>query len=236
MSNSRGWWWFDLLLAVGAAVIIAYGVLFLGWSVFAVMALFWLENVVIGGFNVARMLITGARLGAAVFVGSIAMAAFFSVHYGMFTAVHGVFVVMLFGGGELGNGAMASGLFGPLLQMLDRLLTDRDGWLAVGAIVALHAVSFVQWWSMTREAPTPLKELMGAPYGRIMILHVTLIAGGFLAQALRAPVAGALLLIALKLAYDLATLSRARRRSGDSVATARDPQWVTGQRNVDERP
>lgn len=235
MNDACGWFWFDLLFAVGAAAIIGYGVLVLGWSVFAVMALFWLENVVIGGFNVARMLITGVRLGALAFVGSIAMAAFFSVHYGMFTAVHGVFVVMLFGGGELGSGAMAGGLFGPLLRMLDRLLTDRDGWFAVGAIVALHAASFVQWWSSTREAPTPLRELMGAPYGRIMVLHVTLIAGAFLVQALHAPVAGALLLIALKLAYDLASITR-RRHSSDLAATARDSQWLTPRRNVDERP
>jgi Family of unknown function (DUF6498) len=236
MSDARGWWWFDLLLAVGAAVIIGYGVLVLGWSVFAVMALFWLENVVIGIFNVARMLITGVRLGAIVFVGALAMAAFFTVHYGMFTAVHGVFVVMLFGTGELGREAMNSGLIGPVFHMLDRLLIDRDGWLAIGAIVALHGASFAQWWGASRAAPTPLKELMGAPYGRIMILHVTLIAGGFLVQALRAPVAGALLLIAMKLAYDLVSFSRARVRPGDSAAMVRDPQWATLPRNVDERP
>jgi hypothetical protein len=236
MSDARDWWWFDLLLAVSAATILGYGVLVLGWSVFAVMALFWLENVVIGVFNVARMLITGARLGAIGFVGSLAMAAFFTVHYGMFTAVHGVFVVMLFGGGELGRGAMDGGLIGPLFHMLNRLLADRDGWLAIGAVVALHAASFAQWWGSTRAAPAPLKELMGAPYGRIMVLHVTLIAGAFLVQALRAPVAGALLLIALKLAYDLVSLSRARRRSDDPAVAARDPQWLTPRRNVDERP
>ena len=52
---------------------------------------------------------------------------------------------------------------------------------------------------------------MGAPYGRIMVLHVTLIAGGFLVMSLHAPVLGALLLIALKLAYDLVSLRRDRR-------------------------
>jgi hypothetical protein len=99
----------------------------------------------------------------------------------------------------------------------------------------LHAASFAQWWSSTRVVPIPLKELMGAPYGRIMILHVTLIAGAFLVQALHAPVAGAMLLIALKLAYDLVCLAR-RERSGDPAVAARDPQWVNAGRNVDERP
>jgi hypothetical protein len=152
----------------------------------------------------------------------------------MFTAVHGVFVVMLFGGGEAGTGAMAGGSFAPLLRMLDRLLGDRDGWLAVGAIVALHAASFAQWWSSTLAVPTPLKELMGAPYGRIAILHVTLIAGGFLVQALHAPGAGALLLIALKLAYDLVSFARLRRSGVAAVAAS--PQWATSPGKFDERP
>jgi len=39
---------------------------------------------------------------------------------------------------------------------------------------------------------------MGAPYGRIVVLHITLIAGGFLVMSLKAPVLGVLLLLALK--------------------------------------
>ena len=53
----------DMALAVAAAVIVAYGVLMLGWSVFVVIALFWFENVLIGVLNVAKMLITGAQSG-----------------------------------------------------------------------------------------------------------------------------------------------------------------------------
>jgi len=58
-----------------------------------------------------------------------------------------------------------------------------------------------------------------------MILHVTLIASGFLVQALQWPVAGALLLVGLKLAYDLVTLRRDRTReqAPDARAGARPP-------------
>jgi hypothetical protein len=189
------------------------------------MALFWFENVVIGGFNVAKMLATGLRLGAAGLAGAVALSAFFTVHYGLFTAVHGMFVVLLFGGTEVGRGAMDGALAGPLAAMLDHLFAERDGWLAVLAIVLVHLSGFVQWLARTRELPPPLKDLMGAPYGRIMILHVTLIASGFLVQALRAPVAGALLLVGLKLAYDLVALRRDRTREQgtDARASARPP-------------
>lgn len=202
----------DAALAVASALVIAWGVLALGWPVFFVMALFWFENVVIGGFNVLRMLLSGLRSGGAGIVAALAMAAFFTVHYGMFTAVHGAFVVMLFGQAELGRGAMDGGLVAPALRMIESLMADRAGWLAMLAVVAVQAAAFVQWSIATRESPTPLKELMGAPYGRIMVLHVSLIAGAFLLQALRSPVAGVLLLVALKLAYDLMVLGRGPRR------------------------
>ena len=73
---------------------------------------------------------------------------------------------------------------------------------------------------------------MGAPYGRIMVLHVTLIAGGFLVMSLHAPVLGALLLIALKLAYDLVTLRRGpdAGKSTESRAGAHE-LMATGRRN-----
>jgi hypothetical protein len=224
----------DAALAIASTAVIAYGVLALGWSVFIVMALFWFENVVIGGFNVLRMLVSGARLGAAELFGALFAAAFFTVHYGLFTAVHGVFVVMLFGRPELGGGAsMDGGLFGPLLQMVGRLVADRDGWLAIVAIVAVHAASFVQWARATRELPTPINELMAAPYGRIVVLHITLIAGGFLVMSLHAPMLGALLLLGLKLAYDLVTLRRApSRQQGDAAQERARRLLIVGRRNL----
>lgn len=220
MTSPRAAAAFDLALALATAAVIAWGVLVLGWSPFVVMLLFWFENIVIGVFNVGKMLATGLRLGAAGLLGGIALSAFFTVHYGIFTAVHGTFVLLLFGGAEVSQGAMDGSLTGPLAGMADYLFAERDGWLAVLAIVLVHLSGLVQWLARTREAPPPLKELMGAPYGRIMILHVTLIASGFLVQALKSPVAGALLLVGLKLAYDLVTLRRDQAKEQDPVARA----------------
>jgi hypothetical protein len=203
----------DRALALASAAVLAWGVLVLGWSPFVVMMLFWFENVVIGVLHVVKLVATGARMGAAGFVGGAALAAFFTVHYGLFTAVHGVFVVLLFGTAELGRAAMDGGLGGPASAMVRYLFAERDGWLAVIAIVLLQVSGLVQWLARTREAPPPLRDLMGAPYGRIVILHVTLIASGFLVQALKAPVVGALLLVGLKLAYDLVTLGREHRKA-----------------------
>ncbi|MGB1077575.1 MAG: DUF6498-containing protein, partial [Bdellovibrionales bacterium] len=49
-------------------------------------------------------------------------------------------------------------------------------------------------------------QLMTAPYGRIVILHVALLFGGFLAEFLNQPVWALGLLIILKIAYDMGTI------------------------------
>ena len=227
----------DIALALATAAVLAWGVLVLDWSPFIVMALFWVENVVIGIFNLLKMLFAGARLGWAGLLGAIAVGAFFTVHYGLFTLVHGAFVVMLFGGSEITRGVATSGLLAPIGAMLKTLLTQREGWVAIGAIAAVHANATIQWLLRTRELPPPIKDLMVAPYGRILILHVTLIAGGFLMQAFGAPRAGALLLIGLKLAYDLRAVRRDRQLEGDDEAARRMRQLlVIGRRRLDGRP
>lgn len=226
----------DRALALASAAVIAWGALGLGWSPFVVMMLFWFENVVIGAFNVVKMLMTGARLGGAGLLAGVAIGAFFTVHYGLFTAVHGVFVVLLFGGAELGRDAMNGGLGGAASAMVHSLFAARDGWLAAAAIVLLQLSGLVQWLARMREAPPPLKELMSAPYGRIVILHVTLLASGFLVQALKAPLAGALLLVGLKLAYDMVMLGREHRRAGQPPARGHPAGVILGQRELDERP
>ena len=45
----------SLTALVIANAIPLVGVLFIGWTVFPLVFLYWLENVVIGGFNVAKL-------------------------------------------------------------------------------------------------------------------------------------------------------------------------------------
>ena len=232
--DARRWRAIDSALAVGAAVIVAYGVLVLQWSVFVVIALFWFENVVIGVLNVAKMLISGARIGGLALIGALALAAFFTVHYGMFTVAHGVFVVALFGKAELGG--PASGLFAPLGQMLDYLLSDREGWIAAVSIALLQTAAFFRWWSATREHLTPavLPNLMFAPYGRIVVLHITVIISGLLIGMLKQPVLGALLLVALKLAFDLGALTTGTQKRPSRLMPIR--RFIISQEEDARRP
>ena len=85
------------LVLVAANLVPLAGVLFFGWSVFATLLLFWVENVIVGGFNILRMLWAQPD-NPLMWVAKAGTIPFFIVHYGMFTTVHGVFVLTLFGG------------------------------------------------------------------------------------------------------------------------------------------
>jgi len=110
--------------------------------------------------------------------------------------------------------------------MLAYLFADRDGWLAAVAIVVLQAAAFIRWSSATRMESfgsdlASLPALMFAPYGRIVILHVTIIASGVLVAALKLPLLGALLLLVLKLAFDIAVTNKPATPRG----SARPIRW-----------
>src|SRR4030066_590779 len=91
--------WFSptALVLIAANLLPLYGVLVLGWAVFPVMVLFWLENIVIGALNILRILFASPAVPAK-WSGKFMLMLFFTVHYGLFTAIHGKFVFSLFGG------------------------------------------------------------------------------------------------------------------------------------------
>ena len=162
------------------------GVLFLGWDTFLLLVLFWAENLVVGFYNVVKMAL--AR-GSASPAEKLALIPFFIVHYGMFTMVHGIFVFILFGG-VTDDGADFS-KFGEI------------GWGFVALLVS-HGVSLVTNYIQGGEYKrTDARMLMMAPYGRVVVLHLTIIASGFLMAFLGAPMAGLLILVGLKMALDI---------------------------------
>jgi hypothetical protein len=208
MSSTRRAPGLDWTLTPSAVALIAanliplYGVFALGWEVFPLVLLFWLENVVVGGFNVLRILCARPSdpLG---WIGKAFLIPFFTFHYGMFTFVHGVFVFALFGG------AQGSGSF-PLTtaNVLNALARYHLIWAAL-ALVASHGFSFVTNYLGRGEYRTASPQaLMGQPYARVVVLHLAIIGGGFLLMSLGSPTPGLVLLVLLKIAFDLGAHAR----------------------------
>jgi hypothetical protein len=131
---------------------------------------------------------------------------FFVFHYGMFTMVHGVFVLLLFG--PSGSAAPSAARF---------LSAIRDTGIGYAALVMAvsHGFSFVHNYLAGGEfRVAALPQLMFQPYARVMVLHVTILVGGFAAKAMGSPVAALILLIALKTAIDLRAHLAERRKLG----------------------
>jgi len=195
-----------LLALVTANLIPLGGVTVLGWRLYDVMLLYWLENAVVGLFVLARMATAGRARVSAVLIGP-----FFVIHYGLFWLVHGVFVVALFSGqGPFSGGAAgvagseAYGLGIPL-PITGRVPLFHGAGLALLGLVASHGVSFVQNWLRGGErAGIEPRELMQKAYGRVVILHVTLLFGGFAVMMIGAPLAALALMVVLKIGVDLA--------------------------------
>ncbi|MGL5447365.1 MAG: DUF6498-containing protein [Rhabdaerophilum sp.] len=218
-----------VMLSLAALLLVnmlpVFGVLFFGWSVFDVMVLFWLENVVIGLFNVLRM---GTRLVLMRDWIALFLIPFFSFHYGAFCAGHGLFVLALFGQ-DMQTAAQNTGMspFG-LFRMVAALLESQPGffWAAIG-LIASHFVSYVvNFLGRSEFRRIDAGELMHAPYKRIVILHVAIILGAIAVASLGQPIYALLILIGLKVAIDAVAHLNERQRLSAQEAPVASPSTI----------
>ena len=166
------------------------GSAFLGWKLADVMVLYWAESAVIGFFNVCKIAVIG-RWSALLF------GPFFIGHFGAFMAVHFLFIYTIF---VEPTGAVES--FGGDLAGVAMLFTAL--WPALLALFASHAYSFFANFLGRREyIGRKVNDQMGEPYGRIIFMHLALIFGGGLSLALGSPAPVLLLVIALKIFFDV---------------------------------
>ncbi len=279
------------ILLLAANLIPLIGVVFFGWSLLTILVLYWLENGIVGLWNVPKIIMAqgsivprlpnlpdaGARaattspeaaaalqeqwrktqaaqealmqqgatvsppsnpgvLGprAATRLSAIprtGLAMFFAFHYGMFWFVHGIFVFALpafagapsFGGVIDGSEicldstgfpiACPPSAFGDVVWS-SVLLGGIALFLSHGASFFLNYIGRGEY--ITASAPGQ----MAAVYGRVVVLHVTIIVGSMLAAFLGAPIGALLVLVVLKTLFDLGLHLRERRRAGPQVPAA----------------
>ncbi|MFC5367680.1 DUF6498-containing protein [Salinirubrum litoreum] len=230
-----------LLALVGANLLPLAGVLFGGWTVWEVLIVYWIESGIVGLFSIPRILLAAGSSddstfsvtingrpvdvsgpetpvdGLHVYPENVPIAGFFCMHYGIFWVVHGVFVLsfpLFLGGGGASVGAVGGGGLGTLIGTFGTI------GLAIVGLVVSHGVSFVTNYVGREEyRHTSAGERMSAPYGRVVVLHVTIIVGAFLVGSLGGPLPALVLLVVLKTGIDLgAHLREHRRASGRTDA------------------
>ncbi|MDY7009733.1 MAG: DUF6498-containing protein [Planctomycetota bacterium] len=214
----------SVIALVVSNLIPLFGVLFAGWRVFPIMLLFSLENIIIGFYNVLRMCMAPCDLEELARTSKDihtkrGLIIFFCIHYGGFVFIHLIFVIMLFGV------AWASG-FKPfavtptsvspqaVTAPVEPLVTC---WWALGAALIAcfisHGISFVKNFIGSGEYKrVTANKLMLRPYGRMIVMHVTIVLGAFLVLFTGTHVVAVALLVVLKLILDLAGHLRERKK------------------------
>jgi hypothetical protein len=194
------WPWLSPVFLIGANLIPLIGVLLFDWDLAQIMVLFWAENAVVGVYALLKLAVIqrwGVLLLGPLFLG----------HFGGFMAIHFMFVYQLFVRGlanrdpEPRPAVVFATLFAPL-------------WSALLAMLVSHGVSFFDNFIGRREylGRTGLRQ-MAEPYRRVLVLHFTLILGGFAVLALGQPIHALLVLVAVKIAVDLHAHARERGRA-----------------------
>lgn len=212
---------FPLIALLAANAIPLGGVVFLGWDVFSIVLLYWAENIIIGFYNVLKLAFVKVdhsrdHLGKLFFI------PFFCVHFGGFTAAHGLFILLIF---KKGSGEFMSGnpwpCFLVFIQMLVSVIKQVYAIIPAEMKYALlglfisHGISFVYNYFFKGEYEREtIKSLMGMPYVRVVVLHVAVLVGGFLSMALGEPAAILLVLVVLKTVLDVNFHMREHRKSG----------------------
>ena len=106
---------FSILALIAANLAPLFGVLFFGWDAAAIVLLYWIENLIIGAYNVLMMILVKVKSQSEQFK-KLFIIPFFCVHFGGFCAVHGFFLLAFFKlGGDLDAFAPQSPWLGPLV-------------------------------------------------------------------------------------------------------------------------
>lgn len=220
---------------ITANLVPLYGVLFRGWSLHLVVIMYWIESGIIGAFNVPKiamargtgddggtssrtaLTINGRPAGA---MSRVLMVPFFVFHYGLFWMVHGVFVFLLPLFAGLGS-AMFDGTGGVGTAAEFGTVDPRTATIGAIGLAISHGISFVVNFLGRREylVVSPASQMFSV-YGRVFVLHATILGGAFLVGRLGTPLAALGILIVGKIIVDIGFHLREHRRAQAPAALA----------------
>jgi len=159
------------------------GAMFFGWSVSTILILYWSENVIIGFYNVIKMALAKGEAKRQQTNQRFFLIGFFIVHFGIFTFGHAAFVFSFFGTENP-----------PFQSLLPALLP----------LFISHGVSmFVHFIKNGEYRRVSFGTLFFQPYKRVVIMHLTIIFGAWMATAFHLPSLVLVVLVILKISVDI---------------------------------
>ena len=182
------------------------GVVFFGWAALPLMIYYWFENLTIGVFNLPKILLAGLTKPWPQKILALFLTPFFAFHYGLFYAVHGAFVLAIFAASDLfaGRAEPTPDSFNIFIRIPDILRNDGHLRWSIVVLVLIQAFRFVVLWlghAQWRDTDPPRQ--MQEPYGRVVVLHATILVGAIPVVALGEPAIGVFVLALFKTALEL---------------------------------
>jgi hypothetical protein len=209
-----------VIALLAANAIPLFGVVFLNWDAFSIVLLYWSENLIIGFYNILKIALATVPHPAA-HLGKLFLIPFFTIHYGGFTAIHGFFVLAIFKK-SIDNNVMDGTTWPCFLVFVQMLINVAKQIysiippqlkIAILALFISHGISFVYNYLLKGEYKIAKpQQLMGAPYGRVVVMHIAILVGGFLTMTIGSPAALLLILVIIKTIVDVNLHSRSHKK------------------------
>ncbi len=178
------------LALIVANLVPVSGAIFLGWNLGDVMVLYWAESAVIGFFNLCKIVVIARWM-------ALLAGPFFVGHFGGFMSIHFLFVYSFFVKGIHGD----TGTEDQLREVAQLFI---NLWPALAGLFISHAYSFYRNFLGRKEyRGRTMKKQMSEPYSRIIFMHLVLIFGGGLTMFLGQLTPVLLIVIALKIYFDV---------------------------------
>lgn len=198
---------------VAANLVPLVGVVAFGWGLHSLLVAYWLESGAIGAASVAKIRraegvddptaipdweFNGKSASSFVGKSNGAIARFFVGHYGLFWAVHGLFVVVFYPS-EF-----------PTLQPAEvsAVLVAAIGLTVYHAIS--YRVNYIDGGEYERNGPV---TLMVEPYSRVFVLHVTIVIGAIPISWFGAPAGAVAVMVLVKTIFDYRAHKREHERA-----------------------
>lgn len=163
------------LILVSVNLIPLIGMWFWEWKLADLFILYWAESLIIAFFWYAKIIATMVlnKNQRPSLIRGIPMFAFFTIHFGGFMFGHLFFIMSVF---VFNNGAIE---FGELIRsILENLNTVA---LPFAMIFISHGLSFIQNFIIKKEyMKWGQKSGIGLPYGRIIVMHISVFLIAFL--------------------------------------------------------
>jgi len=194
-----------LLALLIANVLPLWGVLFLGWDAFLIVLLYWTENIAIGFYTILKIVFVKAPSPKDQ-LSKLFIIPFFIIHYGIFTAVHGLFVLRIF--------KKVDELSIYVIRQAYSIIPVNMKYVLLALFVS-HGISFVYNYLLKGEYAFAKVE---SPYGRVFVMHIAIIGGAFLAEQIGSPVAVLFVLVVLKTIMDVALHLREHKKIKKKMA------------------